>query len=233
MSENEKLLEDGIFYPDAIKFHKGKKMRVRGTYAKGFPIGAIIHSTDGRPNDGADSTLWAVEENLYAYFVIGRGGKVFQSFSLTKWAEHAGATLHPDLGSKLSRKLVGIEIVSAGKLVKINNDRFRPWYNEQAKKLQDDFTAAEVRFRDTIGSPSTVGYQTAGHYHKFSQDQEIALIKLLTWLKHEKPDIFKYENVLGHDEVAIKEGLYGRKTDPGGCLSMTMVQLREHLQSLG
>lgn len=229
MSQNENLLEDGIFYPDAIKFHKNKKMRVRGSYANGFPIGAIIHSTDGRPNDGSDSLEFGIQENQYTYFVIGRGGKVFQSFSLTKWGGHAGSTLHPDLGSDLSKRLLGIEIVSAGKLKKISDDRFRPWYNEETKKLQDDFKADEVRFRETIGSPAKVGYQTAGHYHKFTEEQETALIKLLTWLKQQKPDIFKYENVLGHDEVAIKEGQYGRKTDPGACLSMTMAQLRERL----
>jgi len=233
MSQNENLLEDGIFYPDAVKFHKGKKMRVRGTYTKGFPVGAIIHSTDGRPNDGAGSTEFAVQENLYAYFVIGRGGKVFQSFSLNKWADHAGPTLHPELGNSLSKMLVGIEIVSAGKLVKINNDRFRPWYNEETRKPEDDFKADEVRFRDNIGTPTKVGFQTAGHYHKFTEEQEAALIKLLKWLKQQKPDIFKFENVLGHDEVAIKEGHYGRKSDPGASLSMTMVQLRERLQNGG
>lgn len=233
MSENEDLLEDGIFYPDAIKFHNGKKMRVRGTYGQGFPIGAIIHSTDGRPNDGAASTAFAIRENEYAYFVIGRGGKVFQSFSLTQWGEHAGPTLHPVLGSSLSKKLVGIEIVSAGKLKKISDNKFRPWYNEDARKPQDDFTADEVRFRDTIGQPSTVGYQTAGHYHKFTEEQETALIRLLKWLNQQKPDVFKFENVLGHDEVGFKEGQYGRKTDPGACLSMTMVQLRQHLMTGG
>ena len=227
------MSEDGIFYPDAIKFHKGKRMRVRGTYAKGFPIGAIVHSTDGRPNDGAASTEWAVEENLYAYFVIGRGGKVFQSFSLTKWAEHAGATFHPNLGGSLSTKLVGIEVVCAGKLAKINDDRFRPEYNKENPNPQHDFRAAEVRFRESIGSPTTAGYQTGGYYHKFTEEQEIALIKLLTWLKQRQPDIFNYENVFGHDEVAIKEGQYGRKTDPGASLSMTMVQLRERLKNGG
>lgn len=233
MSQNENLLDDGIFYPDAIKFHKGKKMRVRGTYTKGFPIGAIIHSTDGRPNDGAASVEFAVQENQYAYFVIGRGGKVFQSFSLTKWGEHAGPTLHPDLGGSLSKKLVGIEVVSAGKLVKIDDDRFRPWYNEGPKKPQDDFKAGDVRFRETIGSPTKVGYQTAGHYHKFTDEQETALIELLKWLQQQKPDIFKYEHVFGHDEVAIKEGHYGRKTDPGACLSVPMAQLRERLKAGG
>lgn len=227
------MSEEGIFYPDAIKFHNGKKMRVRGEYAKSFPLGAIIHSTDGRPNDGAASVAFAVQENEYAYFVIGRGGKVFQSFSLTKWGEHAGPTLHPDLGNRLSRKLVGIEIVSAGKLKKISDNKFRPWYNEQPKKPQDDFPAADVRFREAIGTNTKVGYQTAGHYHKFTEEQETALIKLLKWLRQRKPDVFKYENVLGHDEVGFKEGLYGRKTDPGACLSMTMAQLRERLKNGG
>lgn len=231
MSENENLLEDGIFYPDAIKFHKGKKMRVQGAYAKGFPIGAIIHSTDSRPNDGAASTEFAVSENEFAYFVIGRGGKVFQSFSLTMWAAHAGPTLHPDLGSSLSQKLVGIEIVSAGKLKKLSDNKFRPWYNVDHPKPQDDFSTDEVRFRDTVGIPTKAGYQTAGHYHKFTEEQETALIKLLKWLRQQKPDIFKYENVLGHDEVGFKNGQYGRKTDPGASLSITMVQLRERLMN--
>jgi N-acetyl-anhydromuramyl-L-alanine amidase AmpD len=229
MSEIEHLLQTGVFYPDAIKFHKGKKMRVRGDYAKGFPIGAIVHSTDGRPNDGADSTLSAVKENSYAYFVIGRGGKVFQSFSLTQWGSHAGPTLHPDLGGNLSQKLVGIEIVSAGKLVKIDDDRFRPWYNKETKKPQDDFPADDVRFREKVGTPTKVGYQTAGHYHKFTDEQEAALINLLMWMRQHEPNIFRYENVFGHDEVAIHEGMYGRKTDPGACLSITMAQLRHRL----
>jgi len=44
---------------------------------------------------------------------------------------------------------------------------------------------------------------------------------------------FKYGNVLGHDEVGFKEGQYGRKADPGACLSMTMVQLRERSKNGG
>lgn len=223
----------GIMYPEAIQFHKGKRMLTRGNYAKGFPIGAIIHSTDGRPGDGAASTENGANQQKFAYFVIGNTGKVFQSFSLDRWGDHAGPTLHPELGNGLSRKLVGIEIVSAGKLKKINDNRFRPWYNEQAKKLQDDFTADQVRFRETIGSPTKVGFQTGGHYHKFTEAQEIALIRLLTWMKSQKPDIFKFENVLGHDEVAVEGVVYGRKTDPGACLSMTMVQLRERLRNGG
>ena len=153
---------------------------------------------------------------------------------LSKWAEHAGPTLHPDLGGSLSKEPVeNPDLCSAGILKKVSDNRFRPWYNEGPKKPQDDFAADEVRFRDTIGTQTKVGFQTAGHYHKFTEEQESALIKLLTWLKQHKPDIFQYENVLGHDEVGFKEGHYGRKTDPGACLSMTMVELRERLKNGG
>ena len=36
-----------IYYPKAIRL-QGVRMRVRGSYQHGFPIGAIVHSTDGR-----------------------------------------------------------------------------------------------------------------------------------------------------------------------------------------
>lgn len=90
-----------------------------------------------------------------------------------------------------------------------------------------------MRYRDAIGTPDKAGYQTAGYYHKFTEEQETALIKLLNWLKQQKPEIFKYDNVVGHDEVAYGNKKWGRKSDPGGCLSMTMVQLRERLKAAG
>ena len=223
----------GIFYPEAIKFHGGQ-MRVRGSYPQGFPAGAIVHSTDGRPNDGAQSASYGVTEGKYAYFVIGRTGKVYQNFSLEHWGEHAGPTLHPTLGNKLSTKLVGIEVVSAGHLKKINDNTFRPWYNDKptrpVPKPEDDFRAEDVRYRDAIGSRSNFGYQTAGHYHKFTTEQETALIKLLKWLHEHRPLIFKYENVLGHDEAAVDEDReYGRKQDPGAGLSVPMAVFRSRL----
>jgi hypothetical protein len=232
---------DGIFYPDAVKLFRGR-MRERGTYPNRFPIGAIIHSTDGRPNDGKDSVANAVNEGLYAYFVIGRSGTVYQNFSLDQWGEHAGATRHPELGTKLSQKLVGIEVVAAGIVRQLDSGRYRPYYNEEdyrrehgagPPKASDDFAETDVRRREVVGSRSQVGYQAAGHYHKFTLAQEEALIKLLRWMHSQKPDIFKYENVLGHDEVGFDfdSQRYGRKTDPGGALSMTMSEFRALLLS--
>ena len=232
MSEHD--LDDGIYYPDAIRL-PGVRMRVRGTYRHRFPIGAIIHSTDGRPNDGEASARNGAAEEKYAYFVIGRTGNVYQCFSLENWGLHAGPTLHPTLGRELSTMLVGIEIVSAGILKKINDNRFRPWYNDKPTRksppnLNDDFTADEVRHIDAVGSTRAFGYQTAGYYHKFTDAQETALITLLRWLHHQQPEVFKLENVFGHDECAVEDnGRYGRKTDPGGSLSVPMAEFRRNL----
>jgi len=223
-----------IYYPDAIRLD-GVRMRVRGPYEQRFPIGAIVHSTDGRPNDGEAAAKNGANEGKYAYFVIGRTGRVYQCFSLEYWGMHAGPTSHPVLGQNLSTKLVGIEVVSAGKLKKIDDNRFRPWYNDKptrpTPKPTDDFTAEDVRFRKAVGATNAFGYQTAGYYHKFTDAQEAALIKLLKWLQQKKPAVFKFDNVLGHDESGVEDnGTYGRKSDPGACLSVTMSEFREKLR---
>jgi len=226
-------LDEGIYYPEAIRL-PGVRMRVRGSYERGFPIGAVVHSTDGRPNDGSQATRDGATEGKYAYFVIGRSGNVYQSFSLENWGMHAGPTFHPTLGHNLSTKLVGIEVVSAGILRKIDDNRYRPWYNDKptrkTPKPNDDFLATDVRFRDTVGTKQKFGYQTAGHYHPFTEAQETALIELLRWLKQERPDVFKFENVMGHDECAVEHnGTYGRKSDPGASLSVPMAEFRRNL----
>jgi N-acetyl-anhydromuramyl-L-alanine amidase AmpD len=234
MSENNQNLDDGIYYPDAIRLPE-VRMRVRGSYAHGFPIGAVIHSTDGRPNNGENSARDGAAEGKYAYFVIGRSGSVYQCFSLESWGLHAGSTLHPTLGRELSTKLVGIEVVSAGLLKKVNDNTFRPWYNDKptrktAPNPADDFNADEVRHIDAVGSKRAFGYQTPGHYHKFTEAQETALTELLRWLQQQHPEVFKFENVLGHDECAVEDdGSYGRKTDPGGSLSVPMAEFRRNL----
>ena len=225
--------DQGIFYPNAIRL-PGVSMRIRGDYPDGFPIGAIVHSTDGRPNDGKQAAENGASEGKYAYFVIGNTGNVYQSFSLKNWGDHAGPTRHPSLGNKLSRRLVGIEVVSAGKLKKIDDNRFRPWYNETPHtpnpKLTDDFTADQVRFREAVGSRDTFGFQTAGFYHQFTEAQEASLIALLKWMHQQRPDVFKLENVLGHDESAVEDdGEYGRKSDPGASLSVPMKEFRDRL----
>lgn len=237
--KSKSLLDEGLYYSKAVK-NLGGTMITQGPYADGFPRGAVIHSTAGRPNTGEDSVRMAIKEATNAYFVIGRGGKVFQNFPLNRWGRHAGTTVHTTLGSDVSRKCIGIEVVAAGWLIKIDDNRFRPWYNDPKKnprtpglpKLADDFPASEVRYRTQIGVPREFGFQSAGYYHKFTAEQEASLIDLLRWLQNQKPHVFKFDNVVGHDEVAVYDDMVtrGRKNDPGGALSVTMREFRQRLK---
>ena len=152
------------------------------------------------------------------------------------WGLHAGPTLHPELGRELSTKLVGIELVSAGKVKKIDDNRYRPWYNDKPTRKtpdpNDDFTANDVRFRVAVGSTHAFGYQTAGHYHKFTEAQEAALIALLRWLQRQHPDLFRIRECVHYDECAVEDdGTYGRKSDPGASLSFAMKEFRDRLQT--
>jgi 3D (Asp-Asp-Asp) domain-containing protein len=189
-----------------------KDSRTQGSYAKGYPLGAIVHFTAGR-RSGLEAGMDEQVKNGYTYFVIDKDGNIGQNFPLDSWGSHAGQSSYPGLEDRVSDDLVGIEIQAAGRLEK-NGSSYKTWYGES-------IPAADVR---------TIAKQTAnqepGHYHKYTAAQEASLIRLLTWLYHNNPDVFKFDFVLGHDEVSPK-----RKNDPGGALSMTMPDLRKKLKT--
>ena len=185
-------------------------MRTRGTYRKGYPEGAIVHFTAGHPN-GEGAVEYAISKNSYCYFVIGPDGTVYQNFPLNRWGYHAGKSEHDNLGKSVSQFLVGIEITCAGKVEKIKDNLFKPWFDLY-------LTRQEVRF-----VPKEQNC-IAGWYHRYTEAQERSLMVLLLWLQQNNPNVFRLEYVLGHDEVSP-----GRKSDPGGSLSMTMPDFRAHL----
>lgn len=197
-----------LWYPLADT--SGPQMKTRGTYAKGYPEGAVVHFTAGRDESESDakgSADYGVSQG-YVFFVIGPTGKVYQRFPLNKWGYHAGTSSYPGLGSSVSSKVVGIEVACAGKL----DANRKSWFG---KTYQSD----ECR---TVSSKENV---QGGTYKKFTEAQEKSLIQLLVWLKTNNPDVFKVPYIVGHDEVSP-----GRKNDPGGSLSMTMPELRRRLQ---
>lgn len=194
-------------------------MRTRGKYADRYPRGAIVHYTAGRDrheDDAKGSLSWGREEG-YCFFVIGPTGKIYQSFPLDEWGYHAGESNWPGLGSNVSSKLVGIEVVCAG-LLDANR---KSWFGAA-------YPAAETR---KLSADSPHG-GPAGIYRKYTDEQEEALFDLLRWLKFNKPNVFDYDHVLGHHEVSGKLGI-GRwpKQDPGGALSMPMDELRKKLKA--
>lgn len=217
-------------YPPA-KHDISGKMKTEGNYTHGFPQGAIVHFTAGRKDpvntiDGGKSK--------YCFFVIAPNGDVYQNFDLNKWGSHAGTSTWPGFEGGVSRYFVGIEICNAGKVRQIDENTYRPWFNDpeyfkkQNKpvpaglpKAVDDLSREEVRY------VSKTENQEAGWYHAYTKEQEAALESLVLWMHREAPDIFKIRYVLGHDEVSP-----GRKNDPGGALSMSMPKFRDRLEAL-
>jgi len=192
------------------------QMKTQGKYKNLYPVGAVVHFTAGRSRTEKDAEIMTrlAQERGHCYFVIGPTGKVYQSFPLTEWGYHAGPSQYGKLGGALSRQLVGIEITSAGKLAEATDGRLISWFGES---IEHEF----ARYLDKDRENSRKGY-----FHKFTDEQESSLIKLILWLKGNNPTIFNLDNVIGHNECAMPRG---RKVDPGGSLSMSMAELRSLL----
>lgn len=208
----EIIADEKLWYPKAIKYHK--KMPIQGKYKTGYPIGAIIHFTAGRDERNLQNAYDAIElgiQNKFNYMCISRDGKVVQANPLNEWGWHAGKSSWPGLGSSLSDLLVGIEVCNPGKLTK-KGDKYYTWYNREIPE-------SEVRY------VSKKDNMEPGYYQKYTAIQEHELTKLLLWLKHNNPNVFSFERVLGHDSVAPN-----RKNDPGGSLSMTIPEYQEYLK---
>jgi hypothetical protein len=183
----------------------------RGSYATGYPKGAVVHFTAGRRNGLKPAMKYQTEQG-YLYFVIDKDGNIGQNFPLDSWGYHAGKSSYPGLNGTVSDELVGIEIECAGLLTK-EGSTYKTWY-------QTAVAEEEVRYIKT-----KTDNQQAGYYEKYTQEQEEALTRLLLWLHKNNPDVFSLDFVVGHDEVSP-----GRKNDPGGSLSMSMPKYREFLK---
>jgi N-acetyl-anhydromuramyl-L-alanine amidase AmpD len=220
--------DQALWYPDA---DASMRMKTRGNYPGHYPLGAVVHTTVGRFEKGdrsAEQTISYGQSQGHCYFCISRTGKIYQTAPLDAWGNHAGVSKYAGLGSFLSQKLVGIEVVAAGKVKKVGN-RFEPWWNRNNTPSTNTYlTASEVRYSRKIGNVTSAGY-----YHRFSVEQEEALTALLLWLDMNGQGHFSLDNVLGHDEIAVnRNGQLGRKSDPGGALSMQMEAYRQKLKGL-
>jgi hypothetical protein len=214
------------WYPLAIK--TGEKMRTRGKYRKSFPQGLVVHYTAGRSRGGVlrnkktnaeqglQSVGSAVRKGSYAYFVLDRDGNVYQNFPLDRWGYHAGKSSWKELSGTVSDELVGIEIMNAGKMEEKKGSKYYAWFTGSK---DTPFSEKEIRHIKKSNKN-----QAKGVYHKYSEEQERSLLELIMWLKRTNPEVFNLDLVLGHDEVAP-----GRKSDPGGSLSMAMPDFREKI----
>lgn len=193
------------------------RMKTRGKYQNGWPVGAVVHYTAGR--DGAQKTINGGIEKGYTYLCIQKDGALVQAHPVPEWGYHAGESKWPGLGSSVHSKLIGVEINCAGNLKKQKDGTFKTWFGTTVP-------ADQVRY--SAGTDN----QAKGYYEKYTPAQEATLVKLMLWLKAQNPDVFSFDYVLGHDEVAGMKGLgRWRKTDPGASLSVTMSEFRDRLKA--
>lgn len=183
----------------------------KGSYANGYPKGAVIHFTAGRRNGLGSAISYQVEQG-YLFFVIDQDGNIAQNFPLDSWGYHAGQSSYPGLSGNVSDELVGIEIQCAGKLEKAGM-AYKTWFGTSVDAVNVRHVAANT------------ANQEHGYYEKYTDAQEGALTRLILWLHSNNPEVFKLDYVVGHDEVSP-----GRKNDPGGALSMSMPEYRDFLK---
>lgn len=223
---DEPAADDGVamWYPDA---DQSISMHVRGNYASRYPIGAVVHFTAGRNERGdtdAERTMIDGKERGFLYFCMSSTGKVYQPAPLNKWGSHCGVSTYPTLGSSLSNKLAGIEICCAGRCTPSTRG-YEPWWNElySADSPKRTFYKEE-EVRKVVKEQNIT---SAGHYHRYTAEQEASLHKLLLWLHQNNPQLFKVDNIVGHDEISPD-----RKNDPGGALSEFMKDLRARIKQM-
>jgi len=219
------------FFPAATIF-KTEFNKARGDYRKGYAEGLVIHFTagwsfkDGKERDGAAALKYMDrKDGASSYLVIDHGGEVWQPDHLpfTKWGYHAGAselTISGKNETSVHKFLVGVEIMCPGLLKKNANGKWETWYGQVIPE-----GVPEIKTRTWTENK---GLQKKGTYWAYTEAQESSLVALCLFLKRQAPDIFSFDNVVGHDEIATPNG---RKVDPGASLSKTMVEFREFLKA--
>jgi N-acetyl-anhydromuramyl-L-alanine amidase AmpD len=201
--------------------HKDE-MKTLGKYKNGWCRGAIIHFTAGaRPGQG---TIDYGRKMGYCFLLIDGLGRLHQAHPISRWGWHAGASAYPGLNGAVSDELIGIEIACAGKVEKVmvNGEvKYKAWFH---KKESEYFGPDDVRFVEAKDN------MIKGYYQRYTKEQEETLKHLILWLKDNDPsNTFSFDFVLGHDSVCSPKG---RKTDPGGSLSMSIPEYQKYLKDL-
>lgn len=167
------------------------------------PLGVTVHYLADVNIERAIKSL--TSEKLGYHFIIDRNGSVLQTCYLSHSVNHAGKA--DWRGHSPNRHHVAVALSSWG-LASRKGETFTAWNGAE-------LPAAEIARRPSNTSNALY------HWHAATQAQEASLIKLLRWLVKNGIDP---KNVCGHDECCIP---VGRKSDPGGVLSMTMGELRD------
>lgn len=208
------VLGDGYF-PGATKSRH--KIKERGKYPNGSPDGLVVHYAVSPMFAGEGVLSWGRQKG-YTFLSLEGDGTLYQGHHIDQWGYHAGVSRW-NKWTGVSDRLVGVEVNCWGKVSKSGGEYYS---GRRELSLTDD----EVRYFDGAEN------QIKGYYQKFTEAQEKTLIELCMWLKARNPDVFSFDNVVGHDEIRTMAGKKGDKQDPGGSLSMSMPEFRSKLKRI-
>lgn len=191
------VAEPRIVRVSGVKYKSPGKFKTKSGKARGI----VVHYTvSGRTSSSARGVVKYLAGKGLGCPVMDQEGVIYvpEKFNfLTDVAYHAGSSAWRGV-SGISNYCIGMEICG--------------WGSAGKEKGASDLRT--VARKDNM---------FPGTYQKFTQAQEDALINFILWLKKNSPD-FDAEWIVGHDEIATP---LGRKSDPGGSLSMTMPELRK------
>jgi N-acetyl-anhydromuramyl-L-alanine amidase AmpD len=135
----------------------------------------FLHHTAGTTAQGAWSWWNQTPERIGTAYLIDRNGDIYECFDPRTWAFHLGVKGDDDSQEKNS---IGIEIVSAGRLLGDKNDTFFPlWPNRAGSRVMKAEEICRLNFRQNKA------------YHAYTDEQVIALCQLLGKLKVDFPGI--------------------------------------------
>lgn len=215
-----------LWYPNAVK-RTDLRMKARGTFKGGWPVGILVHFTAGRSGGLAkaiDSIKGGIK-NGYLFACIADSGEFVQPNPMTEWGYHAGESSWSKysklFSGTVSDEMFGIEMNNAGMVKLVESGKYKGMYETWfGTYLQE----SEVRYvtQAEYGCPT-------GYYHKYTPEQEKSLIEFCVWaIKADPTGRLTADTVLGHHEVAGFKGIgRWRKNDPGGALSMSMDDFRK------
>jgi hypothetical protein len=193
-----------------------KRMRTRGAYQGGNASGVLLHHSASKPGTGIID--YGIEEG-YAYLCLDRDGTLWQAHDIREWGYHAGESSWKGLTGGVTDDLIGIEVVSAGRLTRVN-DKLYPWWafdQKTGRLIHPNELIPEER---CVYCPHTDNDEYEGWYQKITSAQEQMILQIVPWLLQR----CSKKILVSHYEVAPK-----RKNDIMG-MSMTMTQLREKIR---
>jgi N-acetyl-anhydromuramyl-L-alanine amidase AmpD len=170
------------------------------------PMGITVHYTGDRDVLRIRKAL--VDQGLGYHLIIARDGEVVQLTYLDLRVFHAGKASWN--GQSPNRTHVAIAIESYGELQHEKGSGYRAWNGTLV--AMDKIAIRPGNFN-----------QTKYAWDAATTKQEASLMTVLRWFCSFG---ISPRNICGHDECAIP---LGRKVDPGGVLSKTMVEIRKSL----